>query len=365
MKIAIDARMLGRHLHGHGRVIWATVEQLARKAPHDHFVMLGDSPWARQLAQQNANVGVRKIAARPFTLREQWQIPASLWNERPDLYHATTAAIPLLRPVPYVMTIPDLIPLIFSGHLPRYRFYFGRWLPWAARRARRVLAPSEAARADLCRYLRLPSSHVTVIPHGLQPNFQPATEPDEATRLAVRYGVRPPFLLMAGNPRPHKNLPHGLALLDRLLPALADDVQVVVLSAEGPLLSAAVARFSQPARLRSVTYVEEEDLPALYRQAHVFFYPSLYEGFGLQVAEAMACGTVVVSSSASSLAEVVGDGGLLVDVSDERETLRTLRAACLEEQTRVPLREAALRRAAHFSWAECADRTLSVYREVC
>lgn len=362
VKIAIDARMLGPRLHGHARVIWATTEQLAAQSPQTRFVMLGDSGWARQLEATRQNVRVRPLPAPSFSLSEQWQLPAALLAERPTLYHATTTALPLFRPIPYVLTVQDLIPLILYGNQPRYRLYFGVWLAWAARRARRVIVSSEATRQDLIRMLGVPASLITVIPLGVQPAYHAQAEADERARLQARYGVSAPYILTCGNARPHKNLPRALALLEALLPRLDAEMNVVVLSAPGPLLDAAIARFSQPARLRHIAYVEEDDLPALYRQAHTFFYPSLLEGFGLPVAEAMACRAVVVSSGATSLAEVLGDGGLRVDVGDTAATLDALHAACTDEGLRSRLRDAAARQAATFSWTACAQATMEVYR---
>lgn len=354
--------MLGDRLHGLGRVVLSMADQMSRLEPDLRLTLLGDSQWACHLAATRDNVRVVPVASHPFSLSEQWAMPLALWRTRPQLLHAPSAALPLIRPVPYVVTIPDLIPLLFYGEQLRYRLYFRHWLPWVAQRARRILAFSDASRNDMVMHLGLKPEDVAVIPLGVDERFHAQAEPHEAERLRARYNIGLPYLLTAGNPKAYKNLPRALQLLDELLPALEPEMTVVVLSAQGPLLQQAVSKFSNHARLRHIAYVEEEDLPALYRQAHAFFYPSRYEGFGLQVLEAMACGTVLVSSSASSLPEVVGDGGLLVDVSDTSLTRDMLLAACTDGALRTKLHAKALERATHFSWVDTAQSVLQVYR---
>lgn len=354
--------MLTRRLHGLGRVVWSTVDRLARLAPQDEFVLIGDSPWAQELSRATANVRVVPLASKPFSLSEQWRLPAAMLRSEAQLFHAPSAALPFVRPLPYVLTIPDLIPLLFYGQRLRYRMYFRYWLPWAARRARRVLVFSEAARDDLVRHLRLSASHISVVPLGVSDSFHPRGTADEMERLTVRYGIVSPYLLTAGNPKPYKNVHRAIELFDAVLQTLDESMHGVVLSGLGPLSERALSHVATRARLHRLDYVEEEDLPALYRHAHLFFYPSRYEGFGLQVLEAMACGCVVISSGAASLREVVGDGGLLVDVSHTGETLQALSAASSDENMRRKLRSQAIARAADFTWGATAERTLEVYR---
>lgn len=362
MHVALDARMLGASLHGLGRYVYALTDELARQAPTDRFTLLGASPWAERLAATHANVDVVPVRARPFAPAEQVELPRLLRSLRPDLFHATSAAVPLVRPVPWCITVPDLIPLFFGG--AKHRFYFRRYLPGIVRRACGVLVFSEATRADLTRHLGIAAERVTVAPLGVDQSFTPrAASRDELLRMRDRLGVSTPYVFVAANPRPHKNLPFAMQVLDFLADISAESaLTFVLLSRPGPALLESVERMRHRTRLLWLHEVDEADLAALYRHAHVFFYPSLYEGFGLPVLEALASGAVVVCSDAASLPEIVGEAGLLVDARDAEGCRDALLRACDDMALRHDLLERGPLRAAEFTWTKTARATLQVYR---
>jgi glycosyltransferase involved in cell wall biosynthesis len=236
--------------------------------------------------------------------------------------------------------------------LPYARFMLRR----AARRAARVLTVSQATAADLTARLGVPAERIVTIWNGVDERFRaPLDEAARDARLAG-LGLSPGYFLFVGNPKPHKNL-------DRLLAAFAGvatpGARLVVVGGESPGAGAL-----RDPRVVAVGRVDAELLPALYRGALALVFPSLYEGFGLPVAEAMACGTPVVASTTPAVAEVGGDAALLVDPLDVAAWTAALQRLAAEPQLRARLSEAGRRRSESFSWSDCARRTLAVYREV-
>jgi glycosyltransferase involved in cell wall biosynthesis len=243
--------------------------------------------------------------------------------------------------VPYVVTIHDLIPMLYQPTL-RHSIYFQSFLRGAARRARKVLTVSSYTKHEIIQHYELPEDHIVVTHNGVEPRFSPGPPTGE------------PYLLVMGNPRPHKNLAQALKVYE----ALDLDLPLLLVSSGDPSVKACSKKVDHR------TYVDDADLPALYRSARVFFYPSLYEGFGLPVLEAMACGAVVVCSDATSLPEVLGDGGLKVDARDVTACADAVRRACTDESLRAELSAKAVRQAAKFTWDACARQTLDVYRKI-
>ncbi|MBM3466165.1 MAG: glycosyltransferase family 4 protein [Armatimonadetes bacterium] len=358
--IALDARMLGPTLHGLGRYVYSLSDTMAALAPDLGLTLLGASPHARDLAARHPNVRVQPVPARPFSPGEQADIPRTLMSLRPDLYHATSAALPFVRPVPYCVTVPDLIPLLYPGAGGRgHRLYFMHWLPHALARARHVLTFSQATKQDVLTWLHLPAERVTVAPLGVDPMFRPEPLPDEDARRR-RLALPEPYLLVAGNPRPHKNLGMGLQVFDAIAER-SPDLSLVVLSTSSRALDQAIESARHRGRIARLAGLSDEDLGVVYRAARALFYPSRYEGFGLPVLEAMACGTPVVSSNATSLPEVVGDAGILVDASRPEEAAAAVLRLCADADLRGKFRDAGLKQAAEFTWERCARITLEVY----
>ena len=366
MLIAIDARMLGTRLHGLGRHVYSLADAMARLEPSFRFVLLADSPIAGQLAARHENVDVVRVTSRPFSPWEQLEIPAALARLRPSVFHVVSAAVPLRVPVPFVVTVPDLIPLAFpgSGGL-KHSLYFRHYLPRAISRAGRLFASSEAGKDDLQKRLHIAPERVVVAPLGVEHHFTPTqASVSESRHLVQETGVSLPYLLTAGNPRPHKNLEMAIRVFEHLLEQSdGPTLSLVILSPRGDRLEGMVHASPVRDRIIRLEYVTEATLPALYRNCQAFLYPSLYEGFGLPVLEALACGAVVVTSGATSLAEVAGQAALCVDASDSCQVLSALVRALHDEELRDRLKCLGPRQAATFTWDRCARITLEVYRE--
>ena len=283
-----------------------------------------------------------------------------------DLVHATNSILPHTGKTPTVLTVQDVTFLSHPElHSRLSRFHLRRMVPRACGRARLVVVPSRATAEELKRRSSVDEAKIRVVPDGYdEARFTPYADPDDAAVLE-RHGVDGPYVLFVGTIEPRKNLvrmleafarvrreglPHRLALAG----GLGWGYEPVMERLASPDLDGGVVRLGR---------VADADLPALYRGAAAFVYPSLFEGFGLPVLEAMACGVPVVTSNASSLPEVAGEAALTVPPHDVPALAAAVRAALTDEGLALRLRAAGPIRAAGFTWSGTARGMAEVYRE--
>jgi len=282
------------------------------------------------------------------------------------LFHATDHLLPPFRTIPSVFTLHDLIFRLYpETHMPLNRWFLTLMMPRFLRRADLILAVSECTRRDAIRWYRIPEERIVVTYEGVDERFRPAP-PEAVAAIRARYGLPERFILYVGTLEPRKNLPTLFAAYRSLL-ARWPELGLVVAGRPGWLTEGifrSLRDLGLEGRVRLLGYVPDADLPALYSAAAVFAFPSRYEGFGLPPLEAMACGTPVVVADTSSLPEVVGEAGLRVPPDQPEAWVEALAAALSREELRTRLREAGLRRAARFRWAETAARTLAAYEQV-
>ncbi|RME82297.1 MAG: glycosyltransferase family 1 protein [Caldilineae bacterium] len=300
----------------------------------------------------------------PRILWEQCALPFQARRHRLDLIHGLAYATPLLAPIPAVVTVHDLSFIRFPASFPASnRLYLSRITALSCRRARRVIAVSEATALDLQRLLRIPAGKIDVVYNGVDTRYHPLPD-EEVAAYRRRAGWPEAFILTLGTLEPRKN--HVMLLQAYAQYRRMSDRPLPLLIGGGKgwyydTIFAQVEALELTPFVHFLGFVPAETLPWLYNAATLFVYPSRYEGFGLPVAEAMACGLPVITSSVSSLPEVAGDAALLVD-PDDPHTLAELMATVLdhpEEQMR--LREAGLRRAQRFRWHTTAADTAAVY----
>jgi glycosyltransferase involved in cell wall biosynthesis len=241
------------------------------------------------------------------------------------------------------------------------------FMAMAARRARRILTVSEASKEDILHFLKVPASKVEVIHNALDERLAAPPTPDEMARVRDRFLLNAPFILYAGNIKPHKNV-------DRLIEAFSivrsrggENIKLLIIGDEiskYPNLRRLVHRFQLHQHVRFLGFVPDATLAALYRLATVFVFPSLYEGFGLPPLEAMASGAPVITSNVSSLPEVVGDAALLIDPMNASAIADAIIRVMSDAPLRAELVRRGLERVKTFSWARSVQRTRDVYAEV-
>ncbi|PKO22871.1 MAG: glycosyltransferase family 1 protein [Chloroflexi bacterium HGW-Chloroflexi-1] len=312
-------------------------------------VELGYKPWRMLVwAGQAAGVGFNRL------------IPGA------ELFHATEHLLLPLQGIPTVLTVHDLIfRRLPEHHKPLNRWYLNLTLPLFCRRATHVIAVSEQTRRDLISTYHLPPEKITVIQEAADPRFRPQP-PETVAMVQARYSLPDRYVLFVSTIEPRKNLIRLLAAFERVHAAGLTDALVIV-GKRGWLYDDFFAALERsPARQAVIFpgYVPDADLPAVYGGSQVCAFPSLFEGFGLPVLEAMACGAPVVCSNTSSLPEVAGDAALLVDPLDIDAIADTLYRLLADPDLRADLARRGLVQAARFSWPRAATETLAVYRRL-
>jgi len=405
----LDARTATPHFPGIGRY----VSNLARAlvpllATDERLTVVCDPAHPIRLPPLEA-VQTIPLAVSPFSLPQQWSVPRLLrrlprtapsavihaqdrWapgRPSPIVYHSPYYLMPYRPGAATVLTVYDLIPLLFPQHsTARARLLF-RWATaLALRAADRVIAISAATRRDLLAHFRVPPDRVVAIPLAADPAFRPQPA-DAIAALRNRHHLPPGYVLYLGSNKPHKNLVRlveAWEIVNRKSQIANRKSQI----ANRTLVMAGAwdARYPEAReraqtlglgdRIRWLGPVAEAELPALYAGASLFVFPSLYEGFGLPVLEAMACGTPVICSNVSSLPEVAGDpstdrstgsrgtsgpaAALLVDPLDVAALAAAIGRALGDETLGGELRQNGLRQAARFTWERTAQQTLVIYR---
>jgi len=286
----------------------------------------------------------------------------------PDVLFVPAHVLPLVHPPRSVVTIHDLGYLHFPrAHRLLDRLYLDLSTRFNARAAAHIIADSQATKRDLVERYGVEPSKISVIYPGYDEEaFQPLREREAIEAVKTRYGIAGDYILFVGTIQPRKNLVRLMEAFS-LLKRQAADLQLVIAGKKGWLYEAIFRRVEELGLEGQVVftgYVADEDLPALFSGARLFVFPSLYEGFGLPVLEAMACGVPVVCSNASSLPEVADDAALLFDPLDVVGMAAAMERVLGDERLRAKLVERGLKRARGFSWEKCARQTLAVLESV-
>jgi glycosyltransferase involved in cell wall biosynthesis len=319
---------------------------------------LAGERWADRIRVVSLPMSGRSRLQR--VLAEQTLLPAAVSRSRVELLHNLFTTAPAVRGVPQVTTIHDLIYKRFpDAHRGLLAYGMRILVPLAARRSRRLIAVSEATKADIIRFLGVPEERVDVTYEG--PGMEAAAEPTPGRELRERLELgNAPLVLTVSAKRPHKNL-------ERLFEAFAEvdsDAVLVVPGYETAFEARLQARAAAlaPDRIRFTDWLDDRDLEGLYGTAVCLVFPSLAEGFGLPVLEALARGLPVTCSNASSLPEIAGDAAIYFDPYDTNAITRSLEQLLGDQSLRSRLAEAGRERAALFSWRAAAERTIESYR---
>jgi glycosyltransferase involved in cell wall biosynthesis len=376
MHIAITASFLDQPNTGSGQYLRGLLGALTQGAPQHQISLLAPAHVRRSAAAGATVVPV----ATPFDGRsedlaklwfEQIGAPLAARQIRADLLHVPYFAPPLAASMPVVTSILDIIPLLLPAYRGRapVRAYM-RLVATAARRAAHVLTISAASRRDIIAHLQIPPERITVTPLAAGPQYHAADRAAARREVAARYGVESPFLYYVGGLDARKNVATLIRAFARMRRAGGPDVPLVI---AGRALGGDPQLFpdidSLIAEEQIAPWVRRIEVPAadsalLYSAAELFAYPSRYEGFGLGPLEAMACGTPTIVSDASSLPEVVGDAARCVAPDDIDAWAAALRELLERPDLRERLRASGLARAAQFSYAETARRTIEVYHQI-
>jgi glycosyltransferase involved in cell wall biosynthesis len=367
VRIAIDASSVPPKPAGAGVYALELVRALAEHDRHDGYALFARGHWLDEdlAAKRNWRVEHVNASSRPARLVwEQVRLPRALDALGIDVLHSTHHTLPLIGVrCRRVVTIHDVTFFRIPERYPPVRRYYMQTLTrLAARVADAIVVPSNAVRDDVLRTLRVPGSKVTTVYEAAGSRFAPCDR-GAAGVVARAYGIDGPYVLSVGSLEPGKNRLRLIRAMSMLRDAGFEHRLVIVgqkaWSYEDEF--ALVDQLGMRDRVLYLGYVKDEDLPALYGGAAAFAFPSLYEGFGLCVVEAMACGVPVLTSNVSATAEVAEDAALLVDprsVEDIRDGLLWL---LTDARLRADLAAKGLARASAFSWRRAAAETHAVY----
>ncbi len=366
MRIAFDLRRIKNP--GIGRYMKCLVEAVLARAPENDYLLIFPEDASDFVRTESSRVKRITPGLKYYSIREQVELPRILRREKVDLLHSPHFNLPLVRPCPTVVTIHDVIYLTCPEDLPSRlgRLYYRGMMSASVRLADRIITDSEYSKKDIVRCLGADPEKVEVIYPGVDSAFRPVI--DSAHRQAVleKYGIAGDYILYTGIYKPRKNHTGLLRAFRRVLDS-GYKAQLVI---AGPLqdgekgLRSVADELGVAQQTIFAGFVSDAELRALYSSATVYACPSLYEGFGFTVLEAMACGVPVVCSPETSLPEVAGEAALFADARDPRVFGDALLRACRNISLREQLSAQGWRNLQRFSWQNAAEQTLTAYSHV-
>lgn len=376
-RIGIDYTAAVRQGGGIGRYTRNLIRAVAERDPRNQYVLLVAGGWGAGdgLGAWPENFRVRSLPLSDRWMNLLWQrlrLPVPVrWLTGPiDLYHSPDFVLPPTGHVPAVLTVHDLsflrVPQFFVAG---FREYLEVAVSRAVSRAAHILVDSDSTRRDLLELMAVGSHKVTVVYPGVEARFQPIRDRDLLGSVRLRYALPERFILGLSTLQPRKNFLGLIAAFGKLLAAQEDeprqaDLSLVIVGGQGWMYDetlASVDRLGLGGRIHFLGFVADEDLPALYSLASVFAFPSWYEGFGLPVLEAMACGTPVVTANNSSLPEVAGDAALMVGADDPEGLSHTIARVLTDDGLRDRMVAAGTEQARRFTWEGAAEQVVHTY----
>ena len=369
MRIGIDGReLLAQNVTGIGRYLRNfLISEVRERSPHT-FVVYGNQYTSVDFS--GSNVDVRIVPERLTLWWDQALLSRSVRTDRLDVLFSPYDKGPCHVPCPLILTVHDLLFTVVSDRtgIERilYNWAYVRYRKWMAERAALVITVSEHARRDIISIFGIPEDKICVVPNGVSEYYHPIHDRSLVEDVKQKYGVTQSYILYIGNFKPHKNV-RWLVEAYRALPdSLKEQYQLVLCGRRDHFrtdLEAYVRHLQIERRTTFVDFVSDGDMPVLYSGAEIFVFPSLYEGFGLPPLEAMACGTPVISSNATSLPEVIGDAGVLVDPRYPDRLAEAMTAVLTDAGLRRELGLKGLCRARMFSVDRIAKRLLQAIEE--
>lgn len=376
MKIGFDIDSLTIKSGGIGRYAVNLINSIARislsKTQNEIFIFFHNS-FDRNLIEKYPNVKFVKkhTNVKSNVLRKGIFIPFSIKRMKIDLFHGLDhIGIPFIyksKRCKYVATIHDLITLIYPDKFTfKHRLIQNTLLPKVLRKADRIIADSNSTKYDIVRFYPEYESKTKVIYVGMDKKFFQRSS-HETEKALKKYNINFKYFLFLGTVEPRKNIINVIEAFIRLKQKGNVEYKLVITGRKGWLYKEILERMRKTPFSNDIVFtdfIDDEDLPFLYSGAEIFLYPSLYEGFGLPLLEAMACGTPVITSNVSSLPEIAGDAALLVNPVNIEEIARAVERLTRDSKLREEMRKKALERAMFFSWEKAAKETLKIYEEI-
>jgi glycosyltransferase involved in cell wall biosynthesis len=368
-RVGINAHLLsgqpGYRRAGIHQYIFQLLSQLPRFGKEIHFVVFANNtaelPHHRNMEFVRTSLPAERPSAR--ILWEQLLWPPALLSRGCDLLHSLAFVTPFWRPCPAVVTVYDLSFIHYPERYPAFRrHYLTSQTRRSCHSARRVVAISESGRQDIHRLYGVPQERIDVVPPGVGPAYRPHPAA-EIEAFRQKEDLPSQFLLHIGTLQPRKNLP---VLLEALARLKRPELLLVLVGGKGWFFDEIYARvkaLNLEKQVRFTGYVADEELPLWYNAAAIFVFPSLYEGFGMPVLEAIACGTPVIAANTSSIPEVAGSAARLFAPQDVDSLVEHIQTVLDNSSLANSMRECGLEQAQHFSWPHSGRRMVAVYEQ--
>jgi glycosyltransferase involved in cell wall biosynthesis len=357
MKILFDARVLGNRTHGISRYCLNLLQHLLAEDRGNEYLILTGQTRVQEWFKPAVPVRWFKTLIPLYSFQEQFLIPFQMRRETFDLFHSPTYTIPSVFSPKGIMTIHDLIPLLFPGDFGlSHRLFFRFVVRRAVHRCLKVFTVSEQSRTDIFALLQGSPERTVITPNGLDPHWGPKPADPEFNR---RYGLEQGYLIFVGNPKPHKNFSRVLSAFELLI---KEDQY------PGKLVSIGLAPRNLSSELKErvliVPHCSDQDLGLFYSGAELLAAPSLYEGFGLPVLEAMACGCPVLIGDRGALPEIAGDAGFQVNPYDIRAIKEGMREVLFNQILRQEMKDRGINQARQFTWEKTAGIVMTTYKSL-
>jgi glycosyltransferase involved in cell wall biosynthesis len=372
ISICIDARCIIAQHTGIGRYVYNLLNALLKIDQFNEYTALVDQRLERHpiLKLKKENFKIERLNIPGVTIRQQVMLPLAIRRKKFDVFHYPNFDFPLAVNFDSVITIHDLTYIKHRNLYKRGRLlknlYTDFVMRWGLQKVKKIIVVSNSTKHDLVDIFRIPENKIEVIYEAFPDNFTSINKTKTTSKYSTLFNGEPIFLFI-GERRPHKNLVRLIEAFYRFKSRVSQNYKLVI---AGKLYS----NYSEPEALVNklklekdvvfLGYVPDEDLPALYQRADCFVFPSIYEGFGIPILEAMACGTPVITSSVSAMPEVAGGAALNVDPYNVDDMVNAMNKICFDHTLRMRMVEQGYKRATEFSWGNAAEQTLRLYHSI-
>jgi glycosyltransferase involved in cell wall biosynthesis len=362
---------------GIGNIVFHFLRELSCIENDNLYIIYVDDQAAERFIPKDIRFSIRVLRPKIYPIWEQIILPLSIAQDNLDILHCPGNSAPIFLPgqIKLVLSIMDVMYMFEKGRMPKSpswyqrigRAYLNYIVPIVAKRAAAITTISASSKKDILQYIDVPYKRISVIWLAADSSWTEPSVNNSSTSINAKFGLNQPFVLVLGATDPRKNTVNALKAFAQFKHASASKMQMAIvgLTAGGVASLKLLARELEVAE--SVVFAEfimDSDLLALYAAANIFLYPSLYEGFGLPVLEAMISGTPVITTSCGSISEIAGDAALMVDPHDVDSIAAAIMEIALDKNLGEHLIELGKARAREFSWRVFTEKTLATYQSV-